>query len=83
LRAVHRRAGESSNKDAFEVAIFDFEDDAELVQPLIKATALVSRVPTPKDGGSTNITAAIEGSRQLLQAAAANPSRALPTSGQW
>lgn len=58
---------EPVNKDAFDVAIVDFSEDAQVAHPLMKATELSGKVrPLCGDGGWTNITAALESALQVL-----------------
>jgi uncharacterized protein YegL len=62
-----------SNKDGFWVAVVDFDDTADVIHSLEKATRLAGRVQPIAPRGGTNITAGLEEAYQILRAAEANP----------
>jgi uncharacterized protein YegL len=62
-----------SNKDGFWVGIVDFDDTADVIHSLDKASRLVGRVQPIGPRGGTNITAGLEEAYQILRAAEANP----------
>jgi Mg-chelatase subunit ChlD len=58
------------NKDGFEVAVIHFSTTAKVVHPFELASSLISHLQPHKVGllaGETNVTAALELARQLLQ----------------
>jgi len=64
------------NKDGFEVAVLHFSTKAKVVHPVEPASSLIGHLQPLRVGllaGDTNITAALELARALLEAAPAQP----------
>jgi len=54
------------NKDHFHVAVVDFDDDAQILASVTKATALAGGMKKLSPGGATNITDGLEKAAELV-----------------